>query len=414
MRILVLGSGGREHAITWGLDRSGDHLLWAAPGNPGIGGLAQLEEVVPTDPDTVVRLADEIDADLVVVGPEAPLVAGVSDSLRAAGIPCFGPGSDGAALEGSKWFAKKVMSEAGVPCAEGRLFESAGAAMAWMGDRASEYVIKADGLAAGKGVFLPDDASDAGDTLRSLFGGELGEAGNRVVVERRLQGREASVLAVCSGTQAVVFPPSRDHKRAGEGDTGPNTGGMGAVSPPPELDDGFAEEVRQRIMLPVLDVLASRGIDFRGVLYAGLMVTDQGPFVLEFNVRFGDPETQVVLPRVDCDLGQLLLAAARGGSLPERLEVRPETAACVVMASGGYPGSYSKGYEIHGLDDTGDVMVFQAGTARRNGAVVTAGGRVLGVTALAPDYGEALNRAYRAVGRISFQNAYFRRDIGRS
>lgn len=414
MRILVLGSGGREHAITWGLDRSGDHLLWAAPGNPGIGELAQLEEVVPTDPDTVVRLADEIDADLVVVGPEAPLVAGVADSLRAAGIPCFGPGSDGAALEGSKWFAKEVMSEAGVPCAEGRVFEGAEEAMSYIGDSPSEFVVKADGLAAGKGVFLPQTVDEAGDTLRSLFGGELGEAGSRVVVERRLQGREASVLAVCSGTRAVVFPPSRDHKRAGEGDTGPNTGGMGAVSPPPELDDGFAEEVRQRIILPVLEVLARRGIDYRGVLYAGLMVTDQGPFVLEFNVRFGDPETQVVLPRVDCDLGQLLLAAARGGSLPERLEVRPETAACVVMASGGYPGSYGKGYEIHGLDDTGDVMVFQAGTARRNGAVVTAGGRVLGVTALAPDYGEALNRAYRAVGRISFQNAYYRRDIGRS
>ena len=414
MRILVLGSGGREHAITWGLDRSGDHLLWAAPGNPGIGELAQLEEVVPADPDTVVRLADEVDADLVVVGPEAPLVAGVADSLRAAGIPCFGPGSDGAALEGSKWFAKEVMSEAGVQCAEGSVFESAEEAMSYIGDSASAFVVKADGLAAGKGVFLPDSSDEVREILGDLFAGRLGDAGRRVVVERRLQGREASVLAVCCGTRAVVFPPSRDHKRAGEGDTGPNTGGMGAVSPPPELEADFAEKVRREIILPVLEVLTRRGIDFRGVLYAGLMVTPEGPFVLEFNVRFGDPETQVVLPRVNCDLGELLLAAATGGSLPERLEVRPEAAACVIMASGGYPVSYRKGYEIHGLDDTGDVIVFHAGTARRNGAVVTAGGRVLGVTALAPDYREALNRAYRAVGRISFQNAYYRRDIGRS
>jgi len=413
LRILVLGGGGREHAITWALDRSGDHLLWAAPGNPGIADLAQLEEVVPTDPKTVVRLASEIDADLVVVGPEAPLVAGVADSLREAGIACFGPGSRGAALEGSKWFAKEVMAEAGVRSAEGRVFENAEEAMAWIGDSASELVIKADGLAAGKGVFLPDDADEAGETLRSLFEGELGDAGRRVVVERRLSGTEASVLAVCSGRQAVVFPPSRDHKRAGEGDTGPNTGGMGAVSPPPDLPEDFAGRVRDEIVLPVLEVLSSRGIDFRGVLYAGLMVTPDGPAVLEFNVRFGDPEAQVVLPRVDCDLGGLLLAAARGGSLPERLDVSERAAACVVMASGGYPRSYRKGYEIHGLDEAAEAIVFHAGTARKNGAVVTAGGRVLGVTALAEEYETALDRAYRAASRIGFQDAYYRRDIGR-
>ena len=414
MRILVLGSGGREHALTWGLDQSGDHLLWAAPGNPGIAELAQIEEVVPTDPDLVVRLADEIGVDLVVVGPEAPLVAGVADRLRKAGVPCFGPGSDGAALEGSKWFAKEVMAQAGVRCADGRVFEDLESAGSHMGDRPEDFVIKADGLAAGKGVFLPESPSEAREILGRLFDGGLGDAGKRVVVERRLQGPEVSVLAVCSGRQAVVFPPSRDHKRVGEGDTGPNTGGMGAVSPPPELPEGFSETVREEIVLPVLNVLADRGIDYRGVLYAGLMLTDEGPAVLEFNVRFGDPETQVVLPRIDCDLGGLLLAAARGEKLTENLTVRPEPAACVIMASGGYPSSYRKGFEIHGLDQLGDAIVFHAGTARRNGAVVTAGGRVLGVTALGDDYQSAIDRAYRAAGRISFQNAYFRRDIGRS
>ncbi len=414
MKVLVAGSGGREHALVWALAKSPWNRVVASPGNPGMSEQAELAGVAADDIEGIRKLALDLKTDLVVVGPEAPLVAGLADILREAGIPCFGPGSAGAMLEGSKWFAKDVMASSGVPTAEGRLFSDPDTAIDYMGDSPERYVIKADGLAAGKGVFLPDSASEFTDTVQGLFSGSLGESGRKIVIERRLEGPEVSVLAICNGRDAVVLPPSRDHKRIGEGGTGPNTGGMGAVCPPPGTDRTFSEEVRQLVVLPVLEELQSRGIDFRGVLYAGLILTPEGPRVLEFNVRFGDPEIQAVLPMIDDDLGELCLLAARGEDLPPRVRVREGASACVILASGGYPGSYEKGFDITGLDNTGDAIVFHAGTKLLEGRLVTGGGRVLGVTGIGGSLNEALDRAYGAIGSIRFEGMYYRRDIGRT
>ncbi|OPL17829.1 MAG: phosphoribosylamine--glycine ligase [Candidatus Aegiribacteria sp. MLS_C] len=412
MRILVVGGGGREHALAWALSRSGRHRLMSAPGNPGIASVARLFPVAATDVEGLVDLALEKSIDLVVVGPEAPLVAGLADALRSSGVSCFGPGRDAARLEGSKWFAKEIMDSAGVPTAEGKVFTDTASAMDYIGKDPADFVIKADGLAAGKGVFLPEDIQEARSILAGFFGGDFGNSGLRVVVERRLSGREVSILAVCSGMDCVILPPSRDHKRLGTGDTGPNTGGMGAVCPPPELKDDFAGLARERIVLPVLNELHSRGLDYRGVLYAGLMVTDEGPKVLEFNVRFGDPETQAVMPMLGSDLAELCIAAAEGERLPARCLGRDGACTCVVMASGGYPAAYGKGYPISGLDDVEDVLVFHAGTAENGERLVTAGGRVLGVVGCADDLGSSVEKVYGQVGKIDFEGCYYRTDIG--
>jgi phosphoribosylamine--glycine ligase len=414
VRVLVVGSGGREHALVWALARTPGVDVIASPGNPGMAGQAETEGVAADDCKGILDLALSRKVDLVVVGPEAPLVAGIADMLRGAGVPCFGPGRDGAMLEGSKWFAKDVMEAAGVPSAEGRLFSDPSAAIAWAGDSPGRFVIKADGLAAGKGVFLPGTAEEFAGIVHGLFAGNLGESGRKVVVEERLEGPEVSVLAICNGRDAVVLPPSRDHKRIGEGDTGPNTGGMGAVCPPPGTDPAISGEVRAEVVLPVLGELRARGIDFRGVLYAGLMLTRDGPRVLEFNVRFGDPEAQAVLPMMDDDLAGLCMAAALGEDLPASVSLRGGASACVIVASGGYPGPYGKGYEIEGLDRTGDAIVFHAGTKLSGGKIVTGGGRVLGVTGLGNDLDGALSSAYGAVGSIVFRDMYYRRDIGRT
>lgn len=414
MIILVVGSGGREHALAWALSRSDDHSLICAPGNPGIAEIAELFPVKVSDTDGLVDLAASEKVDLVVVGPEVPLVAGLADALRREGIPCFGPGADGAQLEGSKWFAKEIMNSAGVPTARCKVFTDTSSAMKYMGEDAKGFVIKADGLAAGKGVFLPDESDEARSILDSLFGGRFGESGQRVVIEERLEGREVSILAICSGEECVLLPPSRDHKRLGDGDTGPNTGGMGAICPPPETGSCAGEHARTRIILPVLSELASRGIDYRGVLYAGLMITDDGPKVLEFNVRFADPETQAVLPMIENDLADLLYAAARGGSLPGEVSFKEGYCACVVMASGGYPGAYEKGFPITGLDTIRDAIVFHAGTATDNEKLVTGGGRVLSVIALGSSPDDALDRTYRELEKINFKRKYYRRDIGRT
>jgi len=414
VKILVAGGGGREHALVWALGRTGRHSIIAAPGNPG---MIMLAELAPVAADNITGLRDlalNKRVDLVVAGPEAPLVAGLADLLAESGIPCFGPYSGGAKLEGSKWFAKDIMSSAGVPTAEGEIFTEFEPAIRFIGNSPCEFVIKADGLAAGKGVFLPRSMDEAVQTVEALLSGSLGESGKKIVIEQRLEGPEVSVLAMCNGSDAVVLPPSRDHKRIGDGDTGPNTGGMGAICPVPDLKKGFSEDVRSKIILPVLRELTSRGIDFRGVLYAGLIITGDGPKVLEFNVRFGDPETQAVLPMIEDDLAELCFLGATGGTLPPEVAVRDGSAACVILASGGYPGSYAKGFEISGLDDISDVIVFHAGTKKRDGVLITAGGRVLGVTGLGRDLDDALNKAYGAIGRIGFEGMYYRRDIGRT
>jgi len=414
VKILVAGSGGREHALVWALGKTGMHSIIAAPGNPG---MATLSELAPIAADNITGLRDlalNKRVDLVIAGPEAPLVAGLADLLNSSGIPCFGPCSRGANLEGSKWFAKDIMSSAGVPTAEGEIFTESEPAIRFINSSPCEFVIKADGLAAGKGVFLPGSMDEAIRAIEALMSGSLGESGKRIVIEQRLDGPEVSVLAMCNGSDAIVLPPSRDHKRIGEGDTGPNTGGMGAICPPPGLKKDFSEDVRSKIILPVLRELSSRGIDFRGVLYAGLIITSDGPKVLEFNVRFGDPETQVVLPMIEDDLAELCFLGATGGAFPPEVTVRDGSAACVIIASGGYPGSYVKGFEISGLDDIRDAIVFHAGTKKQNGVLVTAGGRVLGVTGLGSDLEDALNKAYEATSSIEFEGMYYRRDIGRT
>jgi phosphoribosylamine---glycine ligase len=414
VRILVVGSGGREHALVWSLARSGKHEIICLPGNPGTSSIARSLSIGLSDLEAIADLAGHHEVDLVVVGPEAPLVDGLADILRSRGIRCFGPGADGARLEGSKWFAKEIMESAGVPTAEGRVFSDTSGAMEFMSNDPADFVIKADGLAAGKGVFLPGDGDEAERILDELFSGKLGASGREVVVERRLYGREVSILAICSGRNCVLLPPSRDHKRLGEGDTGPNTGGMGAICPPPELASDFSEAIRTGIVVPVLEELYTRGIDYRGVLYAGLMITADGPKVLEFNVRFGDPETQAVLPMVRTDLAELCIAAASGEEFPESVETESGACACVVMASGGYPLSYEKGYPISGIEMVTEALVFHAGTAMSGGRLVTAGGRVLSVSAVAGDLDEALRRAYLAADRIEFEDSYYRRDIGKT
>ncbi len=403
MTILVVGSGGREHALAWALNRGGENSVLVCPGNPGT---AEFALNLPCDP---LQAAMDHRVDLVVVGPEAPLAAGLGDRLRRAGIPCFGPGADCARLESSKWFAKEIMVAAGVPTAAGSMFQSPGEALALIDGKPLDWVIKADGLCAGKGVVLPSSVSEAEAALTGFLSAPPG----RVVLEERLSGPEVSVMAVCSGNEAVMMPPSRDHKRIGEGDTGPNTGGMGAVCPPDGIGSGFSSEMKELVFLPVLRELNRRGMDFRGLLYAGMILTPRGPKVLEFNVRFGDPEAQAVLPLLGGDLAGLFMAAALGERLPEPV-VLPGASAVVVVASGGYPGSFAKGLPVHGLEAVNGAIVFHSGTEMKDGRIVTAGGRVLGLAATGKDLGEALEKSYAAVRAVSFDGMVYRKDIGRS
>lgn len=385
--------------------------MLCAPGNPGISAHAELAGIAADDVFALVALARERGVDLVVVGPEAPLVAGLADALAAEGVPCFGPSAAAARLEGSKAFAKEVMAAAGVPTAAYAVVEDVEAGL----DAIERYpaVVKADGLAAGKGVVIAADEAEARGALHAFLV-ERRHGTERVVVEEFLEGEELSLLALCDGERALPMAPARDFKRLADGDRGPNTGGMGAFSPVAEVDEGRAAELCREIHQPVLDQLARRGTPFHGVLYAGLMLTASGPRTLEFNVRFGDPETQAVLPRLRSDLLDLLERCTRPGGLAGvELEWRPEVAVTVVLASAGYPASSSSGDEISGLEelDTAPVEVTHSGTAAADGGLVTAGGRVLGLTGLGHDLAAARSAAYAAADVVRFEGMQLRRDI---
>jgi phosphoribosylamine--glycine ligase len=402
--VLVVGSGGREHALAEAL---ADGDVHAAPGNPGIAAVAECHDVAATDIDRLVGLARSLSTDLVVVGPEAPLVAGLGDALREAGVPVFGPGREAARLEGSKAFTKEILAAAGVPTARGVTVTTIDAARRAIASFGAESVVKADGLAAGKGVIVCDDPEQATDAAAALIGS------GRLVIEERLEGFEVSLLAICDGDRAAALPPAQDFKRIGDGDTGPNTGGMGAYSPVPAIAAAEAAHLIEEIHVPVLRELERRGIRFTGCLYAGLMMTAGGPRVLEFNVRFGDPETQPLLARLDVDLGGVLLAAATGDLDPRPLHVGSGAAVTVVLASRGYPASSESGVPIDGIEQAlaSGARVHHAGTAIRDGALVTAGGRVLGVTATGSDIGAARDAAYRAADLIRFDGMQRRGDI---
>ncbi len=415
MRVLLLGGGGREHAIALALSRSGHHPdLFVAPGNGGTAELAEHLSFDIEDPAAVEAEAKAIAPDLVVIGPEAPLVAGAADRLRATGMRVFGPDAAGARIEGSKSFAKEVMERLGIPTARARTFETATEAHTYLAEVGAPIVVKADGLAAGKGVTVAETAEEAATAIEECFGGRFGEAGSRVVLEEKLVGQECSLLSFTDGSTVRHMVPAQDHKPVFEGDTGPNTGGMGVYSPVPAADGAAVDMMRETIER-VVSGLADMGVPYSGVLYGGFILTDEGPKVLEFNARFGDPETQVVLPLLETDLLDVLLATAEGRLHEVDLAWSGDAALSVVMASGGYPGSYEKGKAIIGVEEAAvpeGVTVYHAGTRREDDRLLTAGGRVLNVTAVAPTLAEARERAYEAVGRIDFEGAHYRRDIG--
>jgi phosphoribosylamine--glycine ligase len=416
MNVLLIGNGGREHAIAWKLAQSKNLTrLYIAPGNPGT---AQCGENIPIGADNTSELLDfarKNDIGLVVIGPEDPLAAGLVDKFEAAGIKAFGPSGGAAQLEADKAFAKQLMRSSSVSTAEGRAFDRFSDAKAYIASRDESVVVKAAGLAKGKGVFVCDDPADGILAAEKIMCDELfGAAGNTIIVEDKLLGEEASILAFVDGRNIYVMESSQDHKAVGDGDTGPNTGGMGAYSPAPIVTEDLMNHITREILVPVVDGMNRNGTPYRGVLYAGVMVTGGGPRVLEFNVRFGDPETQPILVRLKSDLLEVLLAVCNGTLDRITLEWDKRPAVCVVMASGGYPGDYEKGKKIIGLEEAQkieDVVVFHAGTKDVDGDILTNGGRVLGVTALGDTIKEAKQRAYRAVEKIKFDGAYCRSDI---
>jgi len=416
MNILLLGSGGREHALAWRLAQSPScSKLFAAPGNPGIAKHAALVALNVADHAAVLAFCRAEQIGLVVVGPEQPLVDGLADSLRAEGIPVFGPGREAARLEGSKGFTKLLCARANIPTARFARAETRAEAEAELDLFGLPVVIKADGLAAGKGVVIASTAEEAEAAIADMFGGGFGAAGASVVIEEYMEGEEVSFFALTDGRTVVPFGSAQDHKRVGEGDTGPNTGGMGAYSPASIFTADLQQRVLDEIVRPTVTAMADAGTPFVGVLYAGLMLTAEGPKLVEYNARFGDPECQVLMARLDSDLAELMLAAATGrlDEVPPP-HFRDEVALTVVMAAEGYPGTPRKGGAIGGIDEAeaDGVRVFHAGTAEADGRLVANGGRVLNVTAAGRDIAEARKRAYDAAARVDFDTGFYRRDIG--
>ena len=416
MQVLVIGGGGREHTLVWKLAQSKKVTkLYAAPGNPGMKDLAECVDLDIADLDGLADWAEKHAIDLTVVGPEAPLVAGIVDVFKARGLTIFGPSAKAAEIEGSKIFSKELMEKYGVPTAFFKVCDNLADARAFVEEKGAPIVIKADGLAAGKGVVVAMSRDEALAALDEMMGAhKFGSAGNRVVIEEFMEGEEASLLAFTDGKTIVPMLAAQDHKRVNDGDQGPNTGGMGAYCPAPVMTDALKEKTVKEVLRPIVDALAKEGRPYSGCLYAGLMIKGDSVKVVEFNARFGDPETQVVLPLLKSDLAEIMVACANGTLTPDLVEWSDKAAVCVVMASGGYPASYKKGIPITGLKAANamdDVVVFHAGTREEDGKILTNGGRVLGVTAVADDIPSAQQKAYDAVDKIHFDGAHYRQDI---
>lgn len=417
MRVLIVGGGGREHALAWKIGQSTNvEKIYCAPGNAGTAGIAENVDIPADQVERLLAFALENKIGLTVVGPEQALVFGIVDKFREKGLRVFGPSAQAAKLEGSKVFCKDLMQKYDIPTGDYRVFETPEAALEYVQTRTGKLVIKADGLAAGKGVLICNDQEEARSAIQAIMQDKaFGEAGDRIVVEEFLEGQEVSLLAFTDGNTVLALDSAQDHKAALDGDLGPNTGGMGAYSPAPIFTEALKNEVMQTIMQPTVDAMKKEGRLFQGILYAGLMLTKSGPKVLEFNARFGDPETQPLLMRMASDIVPLFEACIDGTLIQQEVKWKPQSAVCVVLAAKGYPGAYKKGKVIHGLESAGKLaQVFHAGTKLSDGNVVTSGGRVLGVTALGDDTATAIATAYQAVEQISWDGGvHFRKDIGR-
>ncbi len=416
MKVLLLGSGGREHALAWKLSQSKlcSHL-YCAPGNAGIAQNAECVALDISDHEAVIGFCQDNNVEFVVVGPEAPLVEGIADELNRASIGVFGPSGYAAQLEGSKGFTKDLCAEFNIPTAAYKRFDNPEAAKAFLDEMEVPVVIKADGLAAGKGVIIAETLTDAEQAIDDCFAGSFGSAGHEVVIEAFLEGEEASLFALCDGQTAMLLGTAQDHKRVGDGDTGLNTGGMGAYSPAPVMTQEMIDRTMSDIVVPTLAGMHSRGHPFKGILYAGLMLTKNGPELIEYNVRFGDPECQVLMPRLQSDLLELMIAASEGSLLEHEAQWSDQAALSVVLASKGYPGSYDKNTLIENVEgaENAGALVFHAGTARNDqGELVAIGGRVLNVTTLGESVSEAQQRAYAAASNIKWENGFSRSDIG--
>lgn len=418
MKVLVVGSGGREHALVWKIAQSPlVKKIYCAPGNAGISEQAECVNIRADDIPGLLGFASRNKIDLTVVGPELPLTLGIVDEFTRKGLKIFGPTRDAARIEGSKVFAKELMKRHGIPTANFRIFTDRNSAVDYLLEDGTPIVIKADGLAAGKGVIVAKSMNEARKAIDDIMVKKIfGEAGRSIVIEEFLEGEEVSIICITDGENFVLLPPSQDHKRVFDNDKGPNTGGMGAYSPVPLVTESLEKKIINRIIKPVINAFSIEGIVYKGVIYAGLMIKKGNPYVLEFNCRFGDPETQPLMMRVESDIVDIMLSAIEGKLGMKELKCREESSVCVVMASGGYPGEYQKGFEIKGLEEVKkmkNVVVFHAGTAKKDGRIVTAGGRVLGVTGIGSDLESAIKTAYSAVNMITWEGVHYRKDIGK-